>query len=145
MLEFGAGGVVARLSLLYGPALGQRRGFYDQAVAALQSGQPQSFFADEYRTPLDYRTAATLLARLAESDHVGLIHAGGPTRLTRFELMRRIAVALGIAPTLVLPGYLRDASLAEPRPADVSLDTTSLARLFPDLAVPSIEDVAASR
>ena len=142
MLELGAG-VVARLSLLYGPSLAGRRGFYDQAVAALQAGQPQSFFGDEYRTPLDYRTAAAILARLAESDHVGLIHVGGAIRLSRFELMERIAGALGISPALVIRGRIRDVSFAEPRPADVSLDTTCLIKQFPDLAIPSVEQVVA--
>ena len=49
---------------------------------------PQSFFTDEFRTPLDYITASRILIRLAESELTGLIHVGGPERLSRFELMR---------------------------------------------------------
>ena len=44
-------GLVARLSLLFGPALGGNPGFYDLALAALARGEPRAFFRDEFRTP----------------------------------------------------------------------------------------------
>ena len=63
--------------------------YFDQAIADLRSGTPRTFFEDEFRTPLDYVTAASILVRLAESDATGMIHVGGPERVSRFELMRR--------------------------------------------------------
>jgi dTDP-4-dehydrorhamnose reductase len=133
------GGLVARMSLLFGSNPSARPGFFDLAFQALRRGEPRSFFEDEYRTPLDYRTAALALARLVESEVVGIVHVGGRERLSRFELMRRAAVAMRIEPGLVRPGSQADALLPEPRPADASLDTSKLARLQPDLERPSIE------
>ncbi len=36
-------------------------GFFDRTTAALRAGTPQAFFTDEFRTPLDYATAARIL------------------------------------------------------------------------------------
>ena len=73
-------GLVVRLSLLYGPSPSGRPGFFDLAIDALRRGEPRAFFEDEFRTPLDYRTAAEVLALLAESDAVGILHVGGRER-----------------------------------------------------------------
>ena len=121
------GGLVARLSLLYGPTHSGRQSFFERAMAGFRAGQPQSFFSDEYRTPLDYKTAARLLARLAAANVQGVVHVAGRERLSRFELMSRIAASLGIDPALVRANRMTDVALAEPRPADVSLDTSRLA------------------
>ena len=64
------GGLVTRVSLLYGPNPSGRPGFFDLAIDALRRGEPRDFFRDEFRTPLDYRTAADALVRLVESDAV---------------------------------------------------------------------------
>jgi dTDP-4-dehydrorhamnose reductase len=138
-----SGGLVTRLSMLYGPSRTDQPAYFDQAIAALRSGRTQAFFADEYRTPLDYTTAAQLLIRLAESDATGIVHLGGPERVSRFELMRRAARALGADADLVRASQRGDVALPEARPADVSLDTSLLRGMFPDLILPPIEDALA--
>jgi dTDP-4-dehydrorhamnose reductase len=133
-------GIVARISLLFGPSRCGRHYFFDRAIEALRRGEPQSFFEDEHRTPLDLASAASILVRLAESDLAGLFHVAGPERVSRFDLMRRSATALGLDASLVRPGRRADVDLPEPRPADVSLDTSKLASAFPDLRRPTIEE-----
>jgi dTDP-4-dehydrorhamnose reductase len=132
-------GLVARISLLYGPACSQRQGFFDRAMAGLRAGEPRSFFADEWRTPLDYFTAARILIGLGLSELAGIIHLGGPERLSRFDLMRRAAIPLGIDPSLIRPVERDRVPSAEPRPADTSLDTSRLSKLFPDFERPDVE------
>lgn len=132
--------VVARVCLLYGPTRNGRETFFDQAATRLRAGEPRTFFDDEFRTPLDYATAAEILARLVKSPYHGLLHVGGAERLSRYELMRRVAQGLGLDASLVRANSRADASFAEPRPADVSLDTTRLATLFPDLERPPVEE-----
>lgn len=133
-------GLVTRISLIYGPALGSRAGLFDRAMAGLRSGIPQTFFVDEYRTPIDYVTAARVLVRLAETPAKGLVHVGGRERVSRYELMHRCTAACGIDPSLVRPNVQADVPSSEPRPADVSLDSSRLLALVPGLARPGIED-----
>lgn len=133
-------GIVARVSLLFGSSRCGRPYFFDQAIRALEQGERRAFFEDEYRTPLDLATAAEILVRLAEGDFSGLIHVAGRERMSRFELMIRSATRLGLDPSLVIPSRRSEANLPEPRPADVSLDTTRLAEVFPDLYRPTVEE-----
>ena len=132
--------VVARLPLLYGPSLCSRPSFFSRAVDRLRQGDPQAYFEDEFRTPLDYRSAAHGLIQLATSDASGIIHLAGPERMSRFALMTRAARALGFDPALVHANRQADANLAEPRPADVSLATNRWRTLFPADAWPSVEE-----
>lgn len=135
-------GLVVRLSLLYGPSRSGRASYFDQTLNALRRGEPRSFFEDEFRTPLDLPSAAAILTRLVESDAKGLVHVAGLERVSRFDLMRRVAAALGLDPALVLPNRQCDVPSPEPRPADVSLATARLVSLLPDFPRPTIEDAA---
>lgn len=121
------GGLIARVALLYGPSRCGRPNYLDRSMSALRRGDPQRFFEDEFRTPLHYATAADVLVRLVESGASGIVHVGGAERMSRWELMRRLAREHGLDERLVLANRRADAMLAEPRPADVSLDTTKLA------------------
>ncbi len=136
-------GLVLRLSLLFGPGRGGRPTYLDRTVAAWRHGEAQAFFEDEYRTPLDLLTAAEAIVSLLESDATGIVHLAGRERLSRFELARRVALTLGIDTALVLANRQADVPSPEPRPADVSLDTTRLAALLPDLERPTIEGATA--
>ena len=136
-------GVVARLSLLFGPSWSGRDAFFDKAVGALLKGERRAYFEDEYRTPLDLGTAAEALSLLAEGEMTGLFHVAGRQRMSRFQLMRRVAVALGLDPLLVEANRRGQVDLPEPRPADVSLDTTRLAAALPEFRRPTIEEALA--
>jgi dTDP-4-dehydrorhamnose reductase len=139
-------GLVTRVSLLYGPAGAGKPGFFDLALDAMGRGEPRFFFEDEFRTPLDYRTAAAILVRLMESGATGILHVGGRERLSRFALMQRAAIARGIDPALARASRQAEHPGPEPRPGDVSLDTTRLTTVLPDLERPDIEvALAASR
>src|SRR5215469_2727738 len=122
---------VVRVSLLFGPALGQRRSFFDEQVAAIKEARPCRLFSDEWRTPLALSTAAAALIEIAESDFTGLLHLGGPERMSRLEMGERLARVLGCdASSLV--AVTRDAAAAdEPRPRDNSLDSSHWRNLFP--------------
>jgi dTDP-4-dehydrorhamnose reductase len=125
--------------LLYGPSRCGRPSFFERILASVAQGQPQKLFLDEFRTPLDLNTAAGILVRLAETEHTGLVHVAGRERMSRFAMMRRAAAVMGLDATLVRPNRRAEAIMPEPRPADVSLDTSRLAELLPQVERPSIE------
>ena len=133
------GVLVARLPLLFGPSRCGRTGFFDASLEAMRRGEPRTFFEDEWRTPLHLAVAADLLARLIGAGASGLLHVAGAERVSRFDLMRRAAIASGIDPGMVRANRRADAPGPEPRPGNLSLDTSLLAATLPDLVRPSIE------
>lgn len=135
-------GLVARMSVMFGPSRSGRESYFDRTIAALRRGESQTFFADEYRTALDLATAARVLVALTETEPTGLLHVGGRERVSRYDLIRRAVAALGLDPALVRGNRQADVVTPEPRPADVSLDTSRLAALLPKLHRPSIEEAA---
>ncbi len=136
-------GLVTRISLQFGPSRSGRDSYFDRTLHALRQGHPQTFFEDEFRTPLDLPTTAAILVRLIGSNVTGRLHVAGRERVSRHELARRIAVAWGLDPGLVLANRHSDVTLAEPRPADVSLDTSRLAACLPDPPRPTIDEALA--
>jgi dTDP-4-dehydrorhamnose reductase len=124
-------GLCVRLPLLYGlPEATRAPSFFEQLLASLRAGQSVSLFDDEVRTPLWLDDAAHACLKLADSQLRGVIHAGGPERLSRYEMGERVAQALG-APNHLLTRVSRTAHAgAEPRARDVSLDSSRYQKQF---------------
>jgi dTDP-4-dehydrorhamnose reductase len=126
--------LTVRLPLMYGFACWGRETTFSKQVAALRRGEPLKLFVDEWRTPIWVADAARAVIGLARSEVSGLIHVGGPERLSRYELIEKAAALLGVAdPNLQAVSRLSIAA-AEPRPADLSLDGSVFLRTLPDLA-----------
>jgi dTDP-4-dehydrorhamnose reductase len=134
------GAAVARISLLFGPTGTGRPGFFDQQAAALREGRPIHLFDDEWRTPLSLRTAARALIALVASDVGSIVHVGGPERMSRVEMGRRLAAVLGSDASAIVPTRREQAGTEEPRPRDTSLDSSRWRRHFPVLLWPDFED-----
>jgi dTDP-4-dehydrorhamnose reductase len=126
------GHVVVRMSLLFGPTIVGRPAFFDNQVASLRAGKPVTLFEDECRTPLSYLSAARGLLSLAKSSFAGILHFGGPERLSRVEMGRRLAAFLGLSPSVIVKATRSSFPSPEPRARDVSLDSSRWRQLFPD-------------
>jgi dTDP-4-dehydrorhamnose reductase len=137
-------GVVARVSLMFGPTLIDRPYFFDQQLQKMRAGQQVGWFEDEWRSPLALAAAAKALLALVSSDFTGLIHIGGPERLSRYDMGRRLAAAYGLAASLVQPIPQSSVPAPERRPRDVSLDARLWRSLFPKQWWPSLEDACSS-
>jgi dTDP-4-dehydrorhamnose reductase len=127
-----AGGAVIRLSLLFGPALLGQPNFFDNQVAALRERRSLTLFEDEWRTPLSLAAAARGLLALAESDFAGLLHMGGPERLSRVDMGQRLAAHLGLDASIIVAAPRHSTTSHETRPRDVSLDSSRWRELFPE-------------
>jgi dTDP-4-dehydrorhamnose reductase len=132
--------VVARVSLLYGPSLVNRPSFFEEQVAALRGGRSVTLFRDEFRSPLDLATAARALLELAASAQVGIMHIGGPERMSRLAMGQRLARHLGVRDDGILEASRDQAPAPEPRPRDVSLDSSCWRRAFPGMPWPSVAE-----
>jgi dTDP-4-dehydrorhamnose reductase len=128
--------MVVRLALLTGAAPEGRRSSSSSLLQTLARGGRPQLFRDEWRTPLAVLDAARALVDLLERETCWqgasgaplpgcsgrLLHLGGPERLSRLELGRRIAEVAGFAPDLCLASTRAEAGQVE-RPADLSLDS----------------------
>lgn len=84
-----------------------------------------------------------MLVSIARSDFEGLLHLGGPERMSRHEMGSRLARHLGCGEAQ-LPEVTRDSVEApEPRPRDTSLDSTLWRQAFATIAWPSYEEALA--
>ena len=129
---------VARVPLLFGPSVVGRPTFFDRQALALRQGQPVALFHDEWRTPLSLLMAARALLGLR--DPPGLLHVGGPERLSRLQMGQRLAAFLSCDPATIAPVSRGSATSAEPRAADLSLDSSRWRSLFPHQEWPTWEE-----
>jgi len=121
---------VVRLSLMYGLPAARRDTTFSGQLSALRAGHPLALFEDEFRTPILLEDAARSLRRVLESKFQGVVHVGGPQRLSRLEMGRIAAAALGVNDACIVPSRQRELDSPEPRPADVSLDCGKFEQIF---------------
>jgi len=136
----GADSAVVRLSLCFGPSLFGRPTFFDTMVTALGGGEPITCFTDEWRTPISLQTAARALVRLVQSDWRGLWHLGGPERLSRLEMGQRLARFLGADAGAIVAASRDCVASPEPRPRDLSLDSSRWRARFELVPWPTFEE-----
>lgn len=136
---------VVRLSLLYGPRLGPRESFFDVQLAAIAQGNRRlPLFEDEWRTPIDYATAARGLVDIGCDGAGGIWHLGGPERLSRLEMGERLARFLNCDQPPFDVTRRGDIPGGDQRPRDVSLDSSRWRAAFGDSPWPCYEQVLAS-
>lgn len=127
LLEVFPGAVVVRLPLLYGHSFDRGRGASDSLLTALGNGVRPMLFTDEWRTPLEVSNAAHALVELLEKDVRGILHVGGPDRISRYDLGLTVIdasrLSRGRLREQVRAGTRAEAKQSS-RPADVSLDST---------------------
>jgi dTDP-4-dehydrorhamnose reductase len=133
-------GVVVRVSLLFGPNLVGQSSFFDEQVRALREARPLTLFNDEWRTPLGFATAARAILEIAQADVTGILHLGGPERMSRLEMGQRLAAYLGVNDSTMVSVPRSGVPSPEPRPRDTSLDCSYWRALFPSLPWPSWQE-----
>ncbi|MBD1917920.1 MULTISPECIES: SDR family oxidoreductase [Cyanophyceae] len=111
--------VICRMPLLYGPPSPTAECFLQGFLRTLEAGQPLHLFTDEFRTPAYVEDAAAGLL-LALEKASGLLHLGGPDRLSRYDFGLHLAEVFGFDKTLLVPSKQADVPMPAARPADVS-------------------------
>ena len=119
--------LIARLSLTYGRNLTGSKSHVEGVAERLREGQQVLLFDDEYRTPIYVGDVAEVLLELAFRDDArGVLHLGGPQRVSRYELGTVIARLLSSPEDLVVPISSDNGGFLEPRPKDCSLRSVRL-------------------
>ncbi len=114
--------LVCRLPLMFGLAPNAMHHFTVQMLQAIQAGRPIRLLVDEYRTPVDNRSAASgILALLGR--HSGVLHLGGRSRVSRFEMGLLMAGFLNRTPHMLQPTTIAALDIGVTRSPDCSLDS----------------------
>jgi len=125
--RLGTQAVIARLALVFGlPVLGAGNSFLARMIATLKAGGTIGMSEQEVRTPVDVITVGRALLELAASDHSGIFHLAGLSRVNRFELAQAAAIKFGFPKDLVVQQPIAASPARARRPRDVSLDARKI-------------------
>ena len=94
-----------------GYVFGFSRGELDPRLAdtreRLRAGERVKYFDDMYKSPIAVSELATAIRTLAASDHVGVVHAGGP-RTSVYQFHCDGMTGLGISPDAIVSTSIPD-------------------------------------
>jgi dTDP-4-dehydrorhamnose reductase len=122
ILETYPDAAICRMPLMFGiPGSGSKSIL--TMIEAMRKGMPLRLFVDEYRTPLHAGAAAAGIMMALHAVH-GVVHLGGPDRISRFGLGKLIAEVFGEREALLVGCRQRDTATSAPRPPDVSMDSS---------------------
>ena len=107
--------VVVRVSLVLGYPVTGGNAFYLSLEKHLKSGDKPAFSTEEYRTPVDVLTLSESVLEFADNDYQGIIHIGSTESINRYELARKVAVAMGYDAGMIKPKKEETGSDRAPR------------------------------
>jgi dTDP-4-dehydrorhamnose reductase len=98
------GAVIVRLSLALGHSSGGgTNALLDKLEAAFRKGNPVYAPADEFRNAIDVDTLSRWILDLAYArDASGIFHLGASNAMSRYEIVRHLAQAMGYSKDLVV-------------------------------------------
>jgi dTDP-4-dehydrorhamnose reductase len=119
---------ILRISLPMGVSFNGHAGAIDWIQSRFKKGKPATLYYDEIRTPTYTDCLNLLLADvIARPEIRGLFHAGGPRRLSLFQIAQIVNRVGGYDPHL-LHGCMRiEAGPLPPRAGDVTMNSQKLA------------------
>ena len=124
---------ILRISLPMGISFNGHAGAIDWIGSRFRKQKPATLYYDEVRTPTYTDCLNGLFENLLASDVRGIFHAGGPRKLSLFEIAQIVNRVGGFDPKH-LQGCLRhEAGPIPPRAGDVSMKSEKLASMFGEL------------
>lgn len=125
--------LVLRSNNIVGRSFGWGSSFTDGILAKLVRGETAKLFTDQFRSPIHVKTMAEVIHRCIAERKSGVLHAGGPERMSRFETGLALARAYGYPESSILP----ESMTSHPQQAllhrDGSFDTSLLRSNWADL------------
>ena len=114
--------VVLRPSLVLGKSPQGSRTPEELLLLAHATGQPLPLFHDEIRSPIQVSDVVNVTLALCRTWRSGVLHIGGPSNLSRFDLGLALCKRLQLPPSTTITRSSRS-TLAHPerRPRDLSL------------------------
>ena len=121
---------ILRISLPMGVSFNGHAGAIDWIQSRFKKGRPATLYFDEVRTPTYVDCMNRMFEQLLASDVAGLFHAGGPRRLSLYQIAQIVNRIGGYDPRLLIGIPRRDAGPMPPRAGNVALDSSRLTELL---------------
>jgi dTDP-4-dehydrorhamnose reductase len=122
VMRYNPKALICRLPLMFGLAPHSKRNFMVQMLSAIAKNRPLNLFVDEYRTPIDNCSAAKGILQVLGRVR-GILHLGGRTRLSRYDMGLLMAAAMQVKPTMIQGIQVKEAGLSFKRAPDCSMDS----------------------
>jgi dTDP-4-dehydrorhamnose reductase len=127
MLASDPAACILRISLPMGISFNGHAGAIDWIGSRFKHHRPATLYFDEVRTPTYTDCLNPLFERALAGPLCGLFHAGGPRRLTLYQIAQIVNRVGGYDPDLLIGCPRNMAGPIPPRAGDVSLDSSKLA------------------
>ncbi|MCE5241807.1 MAG: NAD(P)-dependent oxidoreductase [Syntrophobacteraceae bacterium] len=129
MLECCPSALVCRMPLMFGDRGPASASFLQPMFEAVREGREIKLFVDEFRTPASGEDAARGILLALSSGGRGILHLGGPERISRYDFGLLLMEVFGVTGARLRACRQSDVPMAAPRPSDVSLDSSRAFRL----------------
>jgi dTDP-4-dehydrorhamnose reductase len=118
---------ILRISLPMGVSFNGHAGAIDWIQSRFKKAKPATLYFDEIRTPTYTDCLNSLCETVLASNLNGLYHAGGPRRLSLYNIAQIINRVGGYDPKLLIGCPRIEAGPIPPRAGNVTLDSSKLA------------------
>jgi dTDP-4-dehydrorhamnose reductase len=115
-----------RISLPMGVSFNGHAGAIDWIQSRFKQRKPATLYFDEVRTPTYTDCLSRVCQAVLGSDLSGLYHAGGPRRLSLYEIAQIVNRVGGYDPRDLMGCMRVEAGPVPPRAGDVTMDSTRL-------------------
>ncbi len=119
-----------RISLPMGVSFNGHAGAIDWIQSRFRKGRPATLYYDEIRTPTYVDCLNEVCERMLAGPWHGLFHAGGPQRLSLYQIAQIVNRVGGYDPKLLMGCFRRQAGPIPPRAGNVSMNSGKLRRLL---------------
>lgn len=117
---------ILRISLPMGISFNGHAGAIDWIESRFKKGRPATLYFDEVRTPTYTDCLNRLFEIVLSRSIAGLYHAGGPRRLSLYQIAQIINRVGGYAPELLMGIPRHQAGPIPPRAGNVTMDSSRL-------------------
>ena len=128
ILEQNPDACILRISLPMGVSFNGHAGAIDWIQARFAAGKPATLYYDEVRTPTYVECLNEVIEEVFCGDSSGIFHAGGPRKLSLFEIAQIVNKVGGYNPDLLMGCPRIDAGPIPPRAGDVTMDSAALSK-----------------
>jgi dTDP-4-dehydrorhamnose reductase len=119
---------ILRISLPMGISFNGHAGAIDWIQSRFAAGKPATLYFDEIRTPTYVECLNETLEEVICSRLAGVYHAGGPRRLSLFQIAQIVNVVGGYDPDLLQGCYRIEAGPIPPRAGNVTMNNEKLSK-----------------